>query len=266
MARPDASPEHDVISLQIISLAEAQHLFDSYGISLLDDVVHVCSPFAHPLYRFMELITNGSMYFDPRLHTLPFVRSRSSFLLAVILAIASTYKSICPSAHLHALLMSHAHRLETVVRNNHLKSIEIIQGLLLLASWTEIPSTLARDKTWMFVSHALALVVELRLDASLPYCVQTDPLYHKDNHDLLVRNAHRVCFLMYIHDRVSDWKNFFFNGCTEMVVEYGDGGGLASGISRFCFNVIRLISKMGETSCKVEFPCQNADVCLMVES
>lgn len=32
MARPDASPEHDVISLQIISLAEAQHLFDSYGI------------------------------------------------------------------------------------------------------------------------------------------------------------------------------------------------------------------------------------------
>nr|KIR44715.1 transcription factor [Cryptococcus bacillisporus CA1280] len=191
MARPDASPEHDVISLQIISLTEAQHLFDS----------------------FMELITNGSMYFDPRLHTLPFVRSRSSFLLAVILAIASTYKSICPSARLHALLMSHAHRLETVVRNNHLKSIEIIQGLLLLASWTEIPSTLARDKTWMFVSHALALVVELRLDASLPYCVQTDPLYHKDNHDLLVRNAHRVCFLMYIHDRnmamVAGWHPIF---------------------------------------------------------
>ncbi|WVO25131.1 uncharacterized protein IAS62_006520 [Cryptococcus decagattii] len=191
MARPDASPEHDVISLQIISLAEAQHLFDS----------------------FMELITNGSMYFDPRLHTLPFVRSRSSFLLAVILAIASIYKSICPSARLHALLMSHAHRLETVVRNNHLKSIEIIQGLLLLASWTEIPSTLARDKTWMFVSHALALVVELRLDASLPYCVQTDPLYHKDNHDLLVRNAHRVCFLMYIHDRnmalVAGWHPIF---------------------------------------------------------
>lgn len=149
----------------------------------------------------MELITNGSMYFDPRLHTLPFVRSRSSFLLAVILAIASTYKSICPSARLHTLLMSHAHRLENVVRNNHLKSTEIIQGLLLLASWTEIPSTLARDRTWMFVSHALALVVELRLDTALPYCVQTDPLYDKNNHDLLVRNAHRVCFLMYIHDR-----------------------------------------------------------------
>lgn len=209
--------------------------------------------FAHPLHRFMELITNGSMYFDPRLHTLPFVRSRSSFLLAVILAIASTYRSICPSARLHALLMSHAHRLENVVRNNHLKSIEIIQGLLLLASWTEIPSTLARDKTWMFVSHALALVVELRLDTSLPYCVQTDPLYHKDNHDLLVRNAHRVCFLMYIHDRVSDWKTFFLDGCTEMVVEHGDGGGLASDISRFCFNDIRFISKMGKTSCKVEF-------------
>lgn len=158
----------------------------------------------------MELITNGSMYFDPRLHTLPFVRSRSSFLLAVILAIASTYKSICPSARLHTHLMSHAHRLENVIRNNHLKSTEIIQGLLLLASWTEIPSTLARDRTWMFVSHALALVVELRLDTALPYCVQTDPLYDKNNHDLLVRNAHRVCFLMYIHDRVSDRRAFYF--------------------------------------------------------
>lgn len=51
-----------------------------------------------------------------------------------------------------------------------------------------------------------------------------------------------------------------------MVVEYGDGGGLASDISRFCFSVIRLISKMGKTSCKVESPCRKGDVCLMVES
>ena len=29
MARPDAAPEDDVISLQIISLSDAQHLFDS---------------------------------------------------------------------------------------------------------------------------------------------------------------------------------------------------------------------------------------------
>jgi hypothetical protein len=28
MARPDVFPEHDVISLQIISLQEAQHMFD----------------------------------------------------------------------------------------------------------------------------------------------------------------------------------------------------------------------------------------------
>jgi hypothetical protein len=29
MARPDAAPEDDVIALQIISLSDAQHLFDS---------------------------------------------------------------------------------------------------------------------------------------------------------------------------------------------------------------------------------------------
>ncbi|WVQ74083.1 hypothetical protein IAR50_003667 [Cryptococcus sp. DSM 104548] len=179
MARPDASPENDVISLQIISLADAQHLFD----------------------KFMTLITNGSMYFDPRIHTLSYVRSRSSFLLAVILAISSTYKPLCPSSILHSHLMSHALKLESTVRNNHLKSIEIIQALLLLASWTEVPCTLSRDKTWMFVSHAIALAVELRLDSPLPHCVQTDPMFDKNNKELLVRNAHRVSLLMYIHDR-----------------------------------------------------------------
>ncbi|ODN85654.1 transcription factor [Cryptococcus wingfieldii CBS 7118] len=179
MARPDASPENDVISLRIISLADAQHLFD----------------------KFMTLIINGSKYFDPRIHTLSYVRSRSSFLLAVILAIASTYKPLCPSSILHSHLMSHALKLETTVRNNHLKSIEIIQALLLLASWTEVPCTLSRDKTWMFVSHAIALAVELRLDSPLPHCVQTDPMFDKNNQDLLVRNAHRVCLLMFIHDR-----------------------------------------------------------------
>ncbi|ORY25458.1 putative transcription factor [Naematelia encephala] len=179
MARPDAAPEHDVITLQIISATEAQRLFNS----------------------FMELITNGSMYFDPRLHSLSFVRSRSSFLLAVILAIASEYRPLCASSRLHSQLMAHVARLEANVRNNHYKSIEIIQGLLLLASWTAVPWTLCRDKTWLYVSCAIGLAVELRLDTPLPYCVQTDPLYNSDNYDLLVRNAHRVCLLLYIHDR-----------------------------------------------------------------
>ncbi|OCF41834.1 transcription factor [Kwoniella heveanensis CBS 569] len=179
MSRPDASPEHDVISLQMLTLPEANHLFRS----------------------FMDLITNGSIYFDPRLHTLAYIRERSSFLLAVILAIASTYKSICPSALLHAQLMNHATRLEMNVRNNHYKSIEIVQALLLLASWSEVPHTLCRDRTWLYVSHATALAVELRLDTPLPYCIQTDPLYDHANHEILVRNAHRACMYLYIHDR-----------------------------------------------------------------
>lgn len=151
----------------------------------------------------MHLLTNGSMYFDPLLHTLSHVRSKSSFLLAVILAIASTYKSICSSSLLHSRLMNHAVGLEARVRNEHYKSVEIVQAFLLLASYSEIPQTLCRDRTWLYVSHATALTVELRLDAPLPYCVQTDPTYSSANHDILVRNAHRVCLLLYIHDRVS---------------------------------------------------------------
>ncbi|WWD05445.1 hypothetical protein V865_003522 [Kwoniella europaea PYCC6329] len=179
MARPDAAPEHDVISLQMISLPEAQRLFDA----------------------FMKYLTNGSMYFDPQLHSLPFIRSRSSFLLAVILAMASTFTSLCASSLLHSQLTYHANRMLSHIRDNNLKSIEIVQGLLLLASWSEIPHTLSQDKTWAYVSYATALAVELRMDSPLPYCVQSDPIYSSGIHELLVRNAHRVCLLLYIHDR-----------------------------------------------------------------
>ena len=59
--------------------------------------------------------------------------------------------------------MAHATRLEADIRDNHYKSIEIIQALLLLASWTEVPSTVCRDRTWLYVSHAIALAEEVRL-------------------------------------------------------------------------------------------------------
>ncbi|WWD22586.1 hypothetical protein CI109_107079 [Kwoniella shandongensis] len=152
MARLDASPEHDVVSLQIVSLAEAQHLFNS----------------------FMSLLTNGSMYLDPRIHTLSHIRTRTHVARSTT-RIAREKSS------------SQVHRDRP--------------GTLILANWTEVPSNLCKDRTWLYVSYAIALAVELRLDSPLPYCVQTDPMYSEDTHDLLVRNAHRVCLLVFIHDR-----------------------------------------------------------------
>jgi hypothetical protein len=59
------------------------------------------------------------MYFDPRIHTLAFIRSRSSFLLAVVLAVATTYISFNSSARLRTRLMEHATMLERHVRSSH---------------------------------------------------------------------------------------------------------------------------------------------------
>jgi hypothetical protein len=152
--------------------------------------------------RFMDLITNGSMYFDPQLHSLSYIRSRSSYLFATILSIASTYTTLNPSRQLHDNLFLHVSRLENQVIRNNNRSIEIVQAYLLLASWSDIPTVLSRDKTWTYISRAIGLAVELRLDSSLPYCVQTDPMYGYSTHEVLVRNAHRVCYLLFIHDRV----------------------------------------------------------------
>jgi hypothetical protein len=156
--------------------------------------------------RFMDLITNGSMYFDPQLHSLSYIRSRSSYLFATILSIASTYTTLNPSRQLHDNLFLHVSRLENQVIRNNNRSIEIVQAYLLLASWSDIPTVLSRDKTWTYISRAIGLAVELRLDSSLPYCVQTDPMYCSSTHEVLVRNAHRVCYLLFIHDRVRHSK------------------------------------------------------------
>jgi hypothetical protein len=142
------------------------------------------------------------MYFDPRIHTLAFIRARSSFLLAVILAVATTYIPFNSNSRLHVHLMEHAVMLERHVRNSHFKSIEIVQGLLLLASWSDLPMTLSKDKTWQYISQAIALAIELRMDAKMPFCVQSDPAFESQG-ELLLRNSHRVCKLLLIHDRVS---------------------------------------------------------------
>lgn len=142
------------------------------------------------------------MYFDPRVHTLEFIRSRSSFLLAVILAVATTYTAFNTSPRLHMQLMEHVMLLESRIRNEHFKSVEIVQALLLLASWSELPVVLTRDKTWLYISHAICLAIELGMDAKLPYCVESDSAFEEQG-DLLLRSCHRVCYLLFIHDRVS---------------------------------------------------------------
>lgn len=146
MTRPDTQPEYDPISLQILTSHEAQHLFDSYV-----QRGHCCVVVRYTdkcIFgsRFMQLLSNGSMHFDSCLHTLAHVRSRSAFLLTTILYSASTFKSICPSMSLHSRLKAHVSNLEAEIRNQHFKSIEIVQALMILATWQEVPSTLTRDR------------------------------------------------------------------------------------------------------------------------
>jgi hypothetical protein len=154
-------------------------------------------------HGFMTRITNGLMYFDPKLHTLEYVRRTSSFLLSVILSLASSYTGISPAPRLCEILRTQVARLEQEVIRKHQKSVEIVQAFLLLASWSDIPSVLCRDKTWMYMSRAIGLAIELRLESSVTYCAQTSFAYSSANHDILIRNAHRICYLLFKHDRVS---------------------------------------------------------------
>jgi len=193
----------------------------------------------------MDLITNGSMYFDPHLHTLSYVRSRSSYLLAVILAIASSHISLNLSRRLHDELFLHVQRLEIdVIRNNN-KSVEIVQAYLLLASWSDVPTVLARDRTWTYIARAIGMAVELRLDCPLPHCIQSDPMYSMSTKDILVRNAHRVCYLLFIHDRVSITRDDSYS-CSRS--EHGHGSRTVSCLSRGGHILLHGLEQVGQPS------------------
>jgi hypothetical protein len=156
-----------------------------------------------------------------------------------------------------------------------------------LASWSEVPVNLARDKTWTYISHALALAVELRLDTPVPYYVQVDPGITVRDRELFIRNAvsvlgalyggrrslaeflyfcfvlvqHRCCMLLYIHDRVCRFPPLaifleYTNGMNPLSIlclvltEHGHGSRSISDLSRIAHLFQEQPCVMGKTSCE----------------
>lgn len=102
---------------------------------------------------FMKHLNPFVSQLDPFLHTLEYVRRKSSFLFVAILAAASKslHESLYPSLHSHAeMLYSESFR-------RGWKSTEVIQAILILTYWKKPDDS----RAWLSVGYAIRMAVEL---------------------------------------------------------------------------------------------------------
>ncbi|KAF5643384.1 uncharacterized protein FTJAE_3184 [Fusarium tjaetaba] len=117
----------DPIELGLITPSLAKSLFDSF--------ITVLNPYISQL--------------DPHLHTFPYVRSKSAFLLSSMLAMAA-------KAFNHVLYMKlydHAQDLFSNVFRRGSKSVEVVQAILILTYWKEPQDT----RVWTSVGYAIRI-------------------------------------------------------------------------------------------------------------
>lgn len=128
---------------------------------------------------------------DPHLHSLAYVRQKSSFLLSTVLAAAS--KSFEPAVYpsLHA----HAEKLFLEAFRHGDKSTETIQAIMILTYWKEPNDT----RAWMSVGFAIRMAMELGWHTlgSVPNL----PVECTEVRQRELRNDERTWLVLFVYDR-----------------------------------------------------------------
>ncbi|KAH7310292.1 fungal-specific transcription factor-like protein [Rhexocercosporidium sp. MPI-PUGE-AT-0058] len=129
----------------------------SRGSTNIDDPIfcNFCSyPIALGLFdNFMRCLNPYISQFDPNLHTFTYIQQKSSFLLSAILSASS--KAFHPP--LHAQLQAHTEKLLGKAFMKGEKSVEVVQGILVLTYWKEPDEA----RTWLLVGYAIRMCIEM---------------------------------------------------------------------------------------------------------
>lgn len=151
----DNAPELDPISIGILTLNQAQHLWSVFLIRL-----------SHPL-----------ILLDPKLYTFDYVRPRSAMLLSVAVGLAARF--VTPSPTLPTPAIAEAldkHILSKIIPTILLdgkRSVHIIKAFTLLAAYNGW-AVLGEDRSFSYVSWAWSMCVELDLNRRM-VSLQADP-------------------------------------------------------------------------------------------
>ncbi|KAK0568588.1 hypothetical protein OC861_001750 [Tilletia horrida] len=139
---PDGDLSFDPIGRNVVTLREARESFDT----------------------FMHLQNQYFPSLDPALHTFEFVRDRSPFLLSTVCAIAARFTEAPNSGIASRLQQYLASVLIPDIWLKGLRSVEIVQGFTLLATFHELAVSAADDRTWQYLSLAFGQAIQLGLN------------------------------------------------------------------------------------------------------
>ncbi|KAI0071471.1 hypothetical protein K474DRAFT_1712429 [Panus rudis PR-1116 ss-1] len=157
----------DPISVGLIDEKQAQTLFDLFFLRL--------NPFIN--------------LFDPALHTVPYVRSRSSFLFTVL--IMACCKFFKPELYRDMLRM--ANEMAGRAFAEGWKSVEVVQAFACMTYWRDPED----GRTWTFIGYACRLAVELGLNTYLRHLPSGETDFQLRER----RNRERTYLVLFVHDR-----------------------------------------------------------------
>ena len=104
---------------------------------------------------------------DPVLVTVAYARSRSALLLTAILLVSA--QTLEHQANLTETLHRHSASLLKNIFDHNLCSLEIIQGLNVLALWPRAANRVEEDQQSRWLTHAIAMMLDMRLDSVLTH-------------------------------------------------------------------------------------------------
>ncbi|KAF9532438.1 fungal-specific transcription factor domain-containing protein [Crepidotus variabilis] len=157
----------DPITAGWITEAEAKTMFDAIFLRL--------NPFIN--------------LFDPALHTVAYIRSKSSFLLTVLVMAGCKFFKAERYKQCQKLVNEFAMRAFI----ESWKSVEVVQAFACMTYWKEPDDT----RTWMFIGYACRMAVDLKLNRFVP----NPPAQETDFQRMERRNRERTYLILFVHDR-----------------------------------------------------------------
>ncbi|KAA1479725.1 hypothetical protein DENSPDRAFT_846342 [Dentipellis sp. KUC8613] len=127
--------------------------------------------------------------FDPALHSVAYVRSKSPFLFTTL--IMAGCKFFKPEAYKACQKLAHEFAVRAFAEG--WKSVEVVQAFACLTYWKEPDDT----RTWTYIGYACRMAVELCLNRYVPNHPpnETDLQLHER------RNRERTYLVLFVHDR-----------------------------------------------------------------
>ncbi|GAC93179.1 hypothetical protein PHSY_000742 [Pseudozyma hubeiensis SY62] len=138
--RADVGQDWDPVSAGIMDLETSKILFDTFMLKL-------------------EALLS---FFDPRIHTYQYIRTHSSLLFTTMCWLAATVSELPAALRVSNGLKAHIDNvLLPAIYCQNLRSVEIVQGFLMLAAYISPTRNPSEDRSWTLLGHAIRVATDL---------------------------------------------------------------------------------------------------------